>query len=230
MEFRAISKENLHLDIRSLAGALRIEDEADLETFEQYGIKALEIALPKAVYRSSYIEDRGEDWVRVDDTVFSCRLMVRNFSPIHRVFPFAATCGREIYEWARTITDPLEQYWVDHIMEVMLKDMLVFLNEDIGRVHGIGKLSCMNPGTLEDWPIEEQPRLFALIGDVKNTSGIVLTESYLMVPQKSVSGILFPSEAGYSNCKLCQRAHCPSRLEPFEENLRHVLLGEGKNN
>jgi hypothetical protein len=42
-----------------------------------------------------------------------------------------------------------------------------------------------------------------------------LTESMLMIPRKSVSGIFFPSEEGFVACQLCERENCPSRKAPF---------------
>jgi hypothetical protein len=40
-----------------------------------------------------------------------------------------------------------------------------------------------------------------------------------MVPTKSVSGILFPTEDGYANCQLCPRQACPNRRAPYDEML-----------
>jgi hypothetical protein len=40
-----------------------------------------------------------------------------------------------------------------------------------------------------------------------------------MVPRKSISGILFPSEEGFQSCQLCERASCPGRRAPFDVSL-----------
>jgi hypothetical protein len=45
-----------------------------------------------------------------------------------------------------------------------------------------------------------------------------LTDSLLMVPRKSISGILFPSEEGFVACQLCERERCPGRKAPFSGN------------
>jgi len=44
--------------------------------------------------------------------------------------------------------------------------------------------------------------------------GIELTESLLMVPQKSVSGVRFANAHDYVNCRLCPRENCPNRRAP----------------
>ncbi|MFO7636656.1 MAG: vitamin B12 dependent-methionine synthase activation domain-containing protein [Clostridia bacterium] len=213
------------IDTDWLANLMRIEKNSeDHEKFMGYCRDALDVACPKATYRVSYIEEKQEDRVLIDDTEFHCGLMTRNFKGIHRVFPFAATCGREVYQWSKGVTDVYEQYWAENIMEAILRDMINQVYTDIRKYHGVDKISSMNPGSLEGWPIEEQASLFSLIGDVRENTGIELTESYLMIPQKSVSGILFPSDREYSNCKLCQRKNCPSRRNAFNGKLYEELV------
>ena len=51
----------------------------------------------------------------------------------------------------------------------------------------------MNPGSLADWPLREQRPLFGLLGDVQAGHRRRADASLLMMPTKSVSGILFPS-------------------------------------
>ena len=66
-----------------------------------------------------------------------------------------------------------------------------------------GSVASMNPGSLEDWPIDQQTYLFRILGDPKQDIGVELTDSYLMVPIKSASGILFPDSKGFENCRMC---------------------------
>jgi hypothetical protein len=81
--------------------------------------------------------------------------------------------------------------------------------------YGLGPLSSMSPGSLEDWPITEQTKLFSIFGDTERLIGVRLTDSMLMVPRKSISGILFPSEEGFVACQLCGRQRCPGRKAPY---------------
>jgi hypothetical protein len=82
------------------------------------------------------------------------------------------------------------------------------------------KLGLMDPGSLEDWPIAEQAPLFALLGDTEGRLGVRLTDSLLMVPRKSISGILFPSEESFTSCRLCPRNPCQGRRVDYEPELR----------
>ena len=69
------------------------------------------------------------------------------------------------------------------------------------------------------WPIEQQGELLSLFGDVKKLIGVELTDSFLMIPKKSISGVIFPTEIDFRSCQVCHRENCPSRSAPFDEIL-----------
>jgi hypothetical protein len=77
----------------------------------------------------------------------------------------------------------------------------------------------MGPGQLKDWPLEEQRPLFALLGDVEGAVGVTLSDSLLMIPRKSLSGIYFPTEIPFMACQLCPKESCPSRKARYDEKL-----------
>jgi hypothetical protein len=91
------------------------------------------------------------------------------------------------------------------------------LTERIEGLYGTGPLSPLSPGSLEGWPITEQPKLFSIFGDTERLIGVRLTDSMLMIPRKSISGLLFRSEEGFMACQLCARERCPSRKAPFSD-------------
>ena len=77
----------------------------------------------------------------------------------------------------------------------------------------------MSPGSGDAviWPIEQQRNLFALLGDGSQQIGVQLTDSCLMIPNKSVSGIRYPTEIDFHTCQVCHREDCPGRIAPFDE-------------
>jgi hypothetical protein len=178
-----------------------------------------EITEPKAMYTLSAINDRNEDYVIIDNVRLSSRIMHVNFLETNRVFPYVITCGREIYEWAANIDDILEQYWADIIMEQALAAAMKYFHKHIEEEYGLDKYKAMNPGSLEDWPISQQRELFSILGNVKEAIGVELTDSYLMVPMKSTSGILFQTDSNYENCQLCPRETCPNRRARYNPRL-----------
>jgi hypothetical protein len=181
--------------------------------------RAEEIGRPKVLYTLSYIDRKEEDHVIVDGVQLTSRVMRVNFNDIHRVFPYAATCGRELYDWAEGLDDILEQFWAGTIMEMALVSALEYFHTHLEERYHLGKVKSMNPGSLEDWPIGQQKELFSILGDVRGSIGIKLTDSCLMLPIKSSSGIVFQTESNFESCQLCPRKNCPNRRAKYNEHL-----------
>ena len=138
----------------------------------------------------------------------------------HRVFPYVATGGMELEEWTRGIEDMLQRFWADTVAEMALREAVRVLNQHINETYHPGRSATMNPGSLPDWPIWEQRALFKLLDDPQKTIGVRLTDSMLMVPTKSVSGIRFPTETAFENCQMCQMPNCPGRRAPYDPTQR----------
>jgi len=181
--------------------------------------EAQAVARPKAMYRQVYIESRDERSVVIDGIRFTSRVLSVNLEQAHRAFPFVATCGRELEAWAAPIDDMLERYYADAIMEMALRVAQRALEAHLEERYLLGRTAVMNPGSLEDWPLREQAQLFALLGNPQEVVGVELTDSYLMLPIKTVSGLRFPTETRYENCQLCARADCPGRRAPYDKDL-----------
>jgi len=177
------------------------------------------IAKPKAIYKVAFIESKGEDHVVVDGITLTSRVLRVNLEQAHRVFPYVATCGTELDEWSSSINDSLQSYWADTIKEMALRSAREALVEHLKNRFRPGRLSRMNPGSLPDWPLREQRRLFALLGNPEETIGVQLTQSLIMIPLKSVSGIWFPTEVDFASCQLCPREQCPGRRAAYDETL-----------
>lgn len=179
---------------------------------------ALKIGRPRAMYVLAGIDEVTENSVVINGIRMDSRIMAVNLNSLHRVFPYLATSGRELYEWTRSLDDMLESYWADEISQVALRTAEKFLLDHLKTTYGLGKTATMNPGSLEDWPITAQRPLFQLLGDPFSAIGVELTESMLMLPNQTVSGIRFVSEEGFSSCELCPRGCCTHRRAPYDPN------------
>ena len=205
------------LDVPALLKKLRIEGKPGFEArCTRLAREAARLARPKAVYRLASVDSKGGGTVVVDGVTLTSGVLRQNLADVHRVFPFVVTCGTELADWAESIDDMLETFWADVIMEEALDAALDTVAEDMVRRYDLGRTSEMNPGSLTDWPIEQQAQLFSILGDASAQIGVELTETFLMVPIKSISGLRFPSESGFENCQLCPREGCPSRRVPYE--------------
>lgn len=207
-------------ELGALLKTLRLEpDSKHAHRVRQLAAEAQALARPRAVYREAYVEARDEGSVTIDGVRLTSRVLRVNLEQAQRAFPFVATCGRELEAWAGAIEDMLERYYADAIMESALLTAQCTFEADLEARFALGHTAAMNPGSLADWPLREQAPLFALLGDVRGAIGVELTDSYLMLPIKSVSGLCFPTEVSYVNCQLCPRPQCPGRRAPYDKDL-----------
>lgn len=207
------------LDVEALFSKLHVEkDSSDAKELLELADAAAAVARPKAVYTTSFIDRKEEDRVTIEGIVFSSRVLRVNLDKIERVFPHVATCGKELDELPIPGDDFFKRFWLDTIKEMALGASSSFVSEYVKKRFGIEKMSRMSPGAgaHDVWPIEQQKLLFSLFGDVENLIGVRLTESSLMMPNKSVSGMFFPTEVTFQTCRLCHREDCPSRSAPYD--------------
>jgi len=216
------------LDIADLQRRLHLASNSDsAQEFRELAHAAQHLARPKALFRECYVEHRGADSVTLGTVTFTSPALRVHLDQVERVFPYVATCGREIDNLVVPAGDFLRQYWLDAIKAALLECSRSYLRTHLEVTYALGKTSSMHPGSGDAivWPIEQQSQLFSLLGDVEGQIGVTLTGSFLMIPIKSISGILFPTETSFQSCQLCHREDCPSRKAQFDEHLWQSVLG-----
>ena len=181
--------------------------------------EAREIAKPKALYRLVGIDQHQDDGVVLNGTLMESKVMAVNLNQVYRVFPYLNTSGRELYDWSQSKEDLLERFYAEELSHMALLAAANHLLDHLKTTFQLGRTSSLNPGSLEDWPITAQRPLFDLLGDPLQAIGVELTESMLMIPNQSVSGIRYASETDFSNCELCPRERCTHRRAPYNEKL-----------
>jgi len=170
----------------------------------------------KAVYRVCYIDEKGDEIIGMDGVRFLSRVLAKNLAAVERVFPFVVTIGSHYMAQADTQEDLVVKYYLDVIANVALTTARKYLEKELQAGYGLEGMSFMSPGSLPDWPLEEQRSLFALFGDGQTPIGVSLTSSCLMIPAKSISGIYFPTEVPFFSCQLCDRKDCPGRKAVYD--------------
>jgi len=208
------------VDLDRLLKRLHVERESPyVKEVKGLAGDARAVGRPKALYEVAFVESRGDDYVVVDNVVLTSRVLRVNLDSAHRVFAYVATCGMELEDWANSIDDVLHRYWAETVKEMALRLATKALNEHLLERYRPGRTATMSPGRLADWPLEEQRALFTLLGNPRDAIGVQLTDSFLMIPTKSVSGIRFPTEGSFESCQLCPREGCPGRKAPYDEGL-----------
>ncbi|MBQ4321829.1 MAG: vitamin B12 dependent methionine synthase [Oscillospiraceae bacterium] len=187
---------------------------------EQEELKALleeaqAAARPKMVFQVSSIDEKGDDFVIIEGIKVVSPLMRKNFDKVNRVFPFVASCGTELEKWAEGYRDDfLAEFWCEEIRKMYLTHIHIAARPWMQETYGLtGHFASMNPGSIQDWPLSGQLQLFGMLDREKvlEEVGVKLTDSMLMLPSKSNSGIIFESGKAYENCSRCPILKCPGR-------------------
>ena len=213
-----------HIPVKFEAGdiarRLRIRpDRAGSANLEEIIELAGSLVSLRAVYDISYVGAKDAGSVEVAGVVFRSRVLRHNLDGAQKVFPYIMTIGPALEKTAASLNDLLKQYYLEEMANIVLEQGAAWLTDKLQGRWGFPLLSNMSPGSLEDWPITEQRQLFSLFGDTEKVIGVRLTGHFLMLPRKSISGILFPSEEGFTACQLCPRDICPSRRAAYDEGL-----------
>jgi hypothetical protein len=208
------------LDRPELAKMLRLRaGSRNAEQVERLIAEAEQLAQPRALYRLCFIESRTDDTISVDGITFTSRVLRVNLGDLQRFFAFVVTSGRECEAWAESFDDVLLRFYADTVNQAVLHSAMAGFVAQLAEAYALQQTSVMNPGSLPEWPISQQKTLFALLGDVEAEIGVELKPSFLMIPTKSVSGILFPTEETFASCQLCPRLDCPNRRAPYDAGL-----------
>ncbi|WP_005036981.1 hypothetical protein [Holophaga foetida] len=226
METTLLDRIPLTLDVQELKTILRLrENPRRLERLTEMVAEAQAVARPKAIFRMAPIDAIGEDTVTVAGVAFQSRLVKINLKEVGRVFPFAATCGVELDHWSHGFDSPLEGFWADTIKEQVLLKTMEYLVPHVSETYAAGPVAMMNPGSLPDWPLDQQIPLMGLLGDVEAQTGIRFSPNLMMFPTKSLTGIIFSTDTKYENCMLCTNLDCPRRRAEFDPLLYKEKLG-----
>lgn len=107
-----------------------------------------------------------------------------------------------------------EGYMADLLASAMTESLAEFVQEEVTLMAGEQGLKASNrysPGYC-GWKVEQQCHLFALFD--QNSCGILLTDSFLMHPVKSVSGVIgLGKDLPFSrhSCEICDMKSCAYR-------------------
>jgi hypothetical protein len=136
---------------------------------------------------------------------------------------FMITAGEGITTWSQrelTEGDPMAGYIIDLIGSEIVVAALDRMQDDLAGKMGKDGFKITNRYSPGDcgWPVTDQQKLFSLFPE--NFCGITLSESSLMHPIKSISGIIGigkeVKKTAYA-CDLCEMETCVYR---YRKNIR----------
>jgi hypothetical protein len=155
--------------------------------------RARVLVAPVAVLRGAAVEAVGADGARVEGgALLSGTAVARLLAGCPAAVAFLLTLGPALEEEVNTLADRrdlLEAYLLDLAGWAAIEGALRALRHDLAaraRPHGLAVTGRLAPG-FADWPLPEQRALLGLLGDDLPAR---LTEHAVLVPVKSVTGIL----------------------------------------
>lgn len=188
--------------------ALRV-DEEDAALFDEVFDAAKAAFSPRAIIREVQIDALGDDFAMLSGVWFEGARIAEVLADAKRVWAYLATAGEkpDLHP-----DDPMVGWWLQTLGEMAVHEATRGMMDAISVPEGLA-LSSIAPGSLGDWPITQQQPLFSLLGEVAEALGVHLTESCLMLPRCSVSGVAFLSPSRFCSCAHCPRENCPNRRE-----------------
>lgn len=149
--------------------------------------------------------------------IFKSAVIARLLEQCEKVAVFITTIGSHLEEMVSQLAEDgfmLQASVLDAIGSGMTEKMANSVQQMIreeARTQGLHISQRFSPGYC-DWNVKQQKKVFrAMNGD---SAGIQLTEECLMLPRKSVSGIIGigPREvASYNPCQTCGKRNCAGR-------------------
>lgn len=190
----------------------------------QYTGRCIELAFPRGGYAwsgsGSFLSDQE---LMLEGIRFRLgKIIARELHQAESFAFFAVTLGPGPETMGRELIrsgNYLEGYLVDLIGSGMVKSLVDQMHAHIkalAETRGMKVTNHYSPGYCS-WGVNEQQKLFKLMPP--GWCGITLSESSLMSPIKSISGIIgIGPEVTYhpASCALCPMSHCQFRKNPSQ--------------
>jgi hypothetical protein len=193
----------------------RISDKID--DFENIVNEAYELIYPKAMYKTSEIEVKDDLLILENGTILKSKLLVEKFRCAQKVAIYIVTLGSELERRVAElgVKDLYRAFILDNIGTYALRQVFEYIKKDFepGSSESISKFS---PGSTKYWDIEQQEIIFNFLDKnrVKEVIGVILNDYYVMIPRKSISGVMGDTTDQFHECQICKK-NCEYRKVPF---------------
>lgn len=220
MTDRFIEHIDLKINQNKLLKQLRLDKDSDNgQELISLINEAESIACPKIIHQKFLIQNRTDQSITINNITFRSRVVSVNLEQSESVIAYVVTCGMELQDWSDQLDDYVHIYWADAIKEHALFAAIRQLNQSIFETYHPQKTSTLAPGSVIDWPITEQKKLFNMMNIPDPDFEVRLTESSLMIPNKSISGFQYETDDGFISCQLCAKEKCQNRRAAYDESL-----------
>ena len=179
-----------------------------LEIIENTG----EMIKPRAILKWCNVEKVEQGSVTLMGQTFISKLLFDKLYNLEKVLLNIVTAGDEL--------DVLKGKYSASVVDIIKYAILIETRKEvknyISDIFGYNNIAELCPGSLPDWPVENNQYLFEMIGEASDI-GVALKKDYFMTPINTVSGILYADDKDFINCRLCKKS-CIGRRKPFNES------------
>jgi len=216
---------DIEIDKKQVCHYIGYEDDKNLSArisslIDDYAEHAHDLINPLYSYVIKDVEwARGSISLIEGSIIFKSRIIAKLLEHCPQVAILLVTIGKYLEETAFQLARDgliLQATVLDAIGSDAVEKVADFAQDrikEVAKARGLVTSRRFSPGYC-DWNIGQQRMLFyALTG---NTVGIRLTGECLMIPQKSISGIIgigpsIDNVENYHPCKTCNKQDCPGR-------------------
>ena len=191
-----------------------------ISLIDEYVENAQDIIGPSYSYSIRNIERVHGASAFVDGSiVFESDVVAQLLEQCNQVAVFVVTIGECLEETASSLADNssvLQAAVLEAMGSEAVESVADFVQDKLGSMvqnHGFVISRRFSPGYC-GWDIEQQNMVFRALDG--NSAGVDLSDSCLMIPRKSISGIIGigPSDGNvdrYNPCGFCDKCDCASR-------------------
>ncbi len=179
--------------------------------FKELIEQAKSIAAPRVLISELAVIGADDSRLISSAGEFNCSLLAQLAGKCKFIFPFIATCGKEMENIGSDISDPLQLYWVDFLKEYALETAFQKAKAETSKkCHG-QIITSLIPIDDELWPLSGLREIFGVFtaSDIERL-GVELTEYLYIKPTKSRAGVFFPTDKELDLCSLCNLKKCKS--------------------
>lgn len=211
------------IDRNSILKAMSIPaasaDQYLMDLLDSLIVQCMEMCSPAANYMVFHNPefDKRQGTMRINGFEFNVgQLVLSFFRKSSHMAVFVSTCGSQVEEFSKSQIDQghfLEGLIINIIGSAIADQTARHTLKEIeneASTYGLKITNRYSPGYC-DWPVSDQQKLFALMEG--NHCGIKLTESSLMIPIKSVSGMIGIGKdvKMMDYCRYCPKVECTFR-------------------
>jgi hypothetical protein len=211
----------LKMDIAKIMVRLDIHggNKLDETSVRELADTASKIARPRALYRESFITGKTGNSIKIDGIEFVSHLLRINLDRADRIFPYIATCGKELDSLQIPGADDSQLYCLKLIKEMALAAAVSRLQDYLSCKYALDFIFIIDPGEMQAWPSDHRKLLFSLLGNLEKLVGVSLTEDNSLMPAYSRTGIFYHANIEFESCQLCSKEPCMMRRAPYNPEL-----------